>query len=83
MARPVIEDGVPLPRLARDLRRWHEAYPIDQLKRGQSVLVTGVARTTVSAYCSRLGRTYEPRKLFSTHGVVENGVEGVRVWRVE
>lgn len=71
------------PRLARDPRRWAEQFPIDTLKVGESVLVTGLKRSTVSVQASRMGRLHTPRKIFQTHAVVEDGVVGVRVWRIE
>lgn len=83
MSEPVIEEGVAPPRAGRDLRRWRDQFPVDSLKRGQSIFVTGMKRSAVSAYCSRLGKQYDPPKVFQTHVVTENGVEGVRVWRIE
>lgn len=78
-----MSDAPAPPRLVRDTRRWHEQFPIDTLKVGESVFVTGLKRSTVSVQASRVGRMYEPRKIFQTHAVTENGVAGVRVWRIE
>lgn len=77
-----MSDDAP-PRLPRDPDRWTRQYPLHKMKRDESMFIEGVSRTAVSVQASRVGRRYEPRMLFSCHVVEENGVKGVKVWRVQ
>ena len=71
-----VEPGIPMPDPPGVAR-----YPWGQMEVGESFFVPGRhsanMASTASAAGARLGRTFRVRT------VVESGVKGVRVWRVE
>lgn len=70
-----IDDNVPIPTLKNRNR-----YPFALLEVGQSFFMTGV---TTSQMCNCFGyHTKRTGRRFSARATVENGVAGVRVWRV-
>lgn len=71
-----IEKGIPLPTLGRAGRsRWAE------FEVGDSAFFLDRARSSLATASCDWGRHHGGRK-FATRVVTENGVKGVRVWRV-
>lgn len=75
----VIDKGVPLPPSARSPRA--SKYPLRDMDVGDSFFVPGVPVRNLS------GRLINPARRLgykvATRSWSENGVAGVRVWRVE
>lgn len=68
-----IQDDIPIPG------RFHRnQYPIHELEVGQSFFAAGRSVSDFGGYKARV----KPRK-FLCRTVTENGVKGVRVWRIE
>jgi len=68
-----IDRGIPMPVLpARNL------YPFAQMQIGDSFLVPMEAATR----CRANFKHHRPMR-FTAHTVVENGTQGLRVWRLE
>ena len=72
-----IDSDVPLP----GLRSERTGLPWSELELRQSFFVPKGNRASVAAGASRNGKRLGRR--FTTRPRIENGVEGVRVWRVE
>ncbi len=78
-----IEKGVPLPEGAGKER---QKYPFGEMRPGDSFFVPGGATVNAhgnkSAYsaASNYGRAHGWK--FSARTVTENGVKGVRIWRI-
>ena len=75
-----IEDGVPLPD-GEGRGGRPTIYPLADLEVGQSFFAAGKSTSNLSSAWNtpgvkRLGRE------FTSQSTVENGVEGVRVWRI-
>lgn len=70
-----IDSGKPIPKTDR------QSYPFDLMKSGESFFMAGAAgrRARMASYiwARRNGA------LFKSAALVEKGVKGVRVWRVE
>ena len=85
MAKYHIRDDVPLPA-SHVGTKTGTMYPFGLIGVGQSFFV-GVSDTlkephrTITSLASHLGRTMHP-KSFATRKDTEDGVTGVRVWRV-
>lgn len=69
-----IETGVPTPPRAQKRRK----YPLGDMSVGDSFFVPGGDSQTIGASWRR----FKP-KLFTARTVTENGIKGVRVWRLE
>jgi hypothetical protein len=74
-----IEDNVPIPR-KRGSRTGQYRYPFRQMLPGQSFFVPDGNPGTLQHGAKRATR--EQGWTFTTRSVVENGVPGVRCWRV-
>lgn len=68
-----IEKGIPIPQ-----RKMDAKYPFKEMEVGDSFFTTG----TPASYISLHTRLLKPKK-FSCRTVVENGVKGLRIWRIE
>jgi hypothetical protein len=71
-----IDKGVPLPPTKHGTKK----YPFGEMEVGDSVFFAGNTSDKISsayAYYQRNG------KRFANRTVIENGLSGVRVWRVE
>lgn len=73
-----IEDGIPLPSNARGRR---ESYPWADLGLTESFFAPGANRGSMHSACQRAGKRYGRR--FISRPATKDGVEGVRVWRVQ
>lgn len=81
----VVESGIPVPGPSLNRGR-NRKYPFYEMNPGESVFVGGVDATKFSGIVFQARRaiaqkTGKPRS-FATRKVTENGVTGVRVWRV-
>ena len=74
-----IENGVPIPAS----RRGRQGIPWKNMAVGDSVFAAGREQNTVAATGRLIGKKHSPRRKFVTRKVTEDGVAGVRVWRVE
>ena len=72
-----IDKGVPMPPAFHYLRR---KYPLADMEVGDSFFTAGAKTNFFGSYTSRHKKF---GKKFTTRAVVEDGVTGVRVWRVE
>lgn len=72
-----LDDNVPMPNLTRT---GVKLYPWDIMDVGQSFFVAGGKPNTWSTSCNKAGKKYGAK--YATRKVVENGEEGVRVWRM-
>lgn len=78
-----IDDGVQLPD-----RRYNGGrkpkYPFDQMTVGQSFFVPadGTKKKSVRAAAHGANKRSDGNRTFVTRSTTENGVEGIRVWRV-
>jgi hypothetical protein len=78
MTKFLIEDGIPIPPKGGTTQ-----YPWPEIGMGQSVFVPGdqrvvrLTRTALSAWAISNGRK------FTCRVCTENGVAGIRVWRIE
>lgn len=71
-----IDDNVPLP----ETQTYRAKYPLREMSPGQSFFVpTGEAHRVQTAV-SAMGRRSKLK--FTTRQLTENGVAGVRVWRL-
>ena len=70
-----IDSNIPIP--ARTGRGRNPLYPFREMEVGESFFAAG-KRTQIVLKCAHRHRP----KLFSCRTVVENGVKGVRAWRV-
>ena len=76
-----IEHGVPMPKLRSE-------YQFEDMAVGDSFFVSaeeaeemGIGKTTISSAASYAGKRLKVK--FITKSAVKDGVQGVRVWRVE
>lgn len=72
-----VDKGVPLPRP----RASQSKYPWDEMAVGDSFFVPHGDPTVIAGCASHQKRRGTGR--FTTRSLVENGVAGVRVWRME
>ena len=75
-----IESGIPLAA-----RRQGQKYPFDRLGVGDSFFVAGdkTKRTSVRVLLGRQIKIGEhPDRKFATRTVTEDGIEGIRIWRL-
>lgn len=72
--QPAVDSDIPLPEPVRS------KYPWKQMKVGDSFFVAGMTSGRLGARA----RAYSARNKedFVARNVIENGVEGCRVWRV-
>lgn len=75
-----IEDGIPAPFYS-GTRGPPEVYPWAQLEVGQSFFVPGAKSRPLSATCCKAGKRHG--RTFCARPATKDGVEGVRVWRVQ
>lgn len=75
MSNIVIDKGVPVPPSNVSRRK----YPFDAMEVGDSFFVAGRQH---KVYGAINWHTKHSNKRFTTRKVVENGVAGIRVWRV-
>lgn len=71
-----VEKGVPIPSKTAP----HSKYPFSKMSIGDSFFApvnTPRIWGSISAYCKRHGGK------FTARAVTENGVQGVRVWKLE
>lgn len=85
--RFAIEDNIPLPQ-KRIITRGESAYPYPVLNIGQSFFVPVTDRMkepwkTLTSLSSRMSRDLHPKKFTTARDKNAEGVEGVRVWRME
>ena len=73
------DDDIPIPRRGGGPRLG--AHPVNQMKIGQSTFIECERSANQNARFRVLARK-RPGWKFVTRTVVENGVKGVRVWRV-
>ena len=70
-----IEDGVPLPKKQASTRP--RKFPFHEMTRGQSVFIPDRTVASMGPRIRFVG------KKFTSRTVTENGIKGVRVWRIE
>lgn len=75
----VINDDIPLP--AQRLRGRPSPYPFSTMAVGQSFFTVAASSTAIYKSASYYGKC-KGRK-FTVRSVTENGVDGVRVWRIK
>lgn len=68
-----IDRKMPLPAL-------RSRYPFDEIKVGESFFAPKLKRSSVWSYLSGMQR--KTNKRFACRTLTEDGVEGVRVWRL-
>lgn len=73
---PKIEKGVPLP-LARGSGSG-APWPFDEMEVGDSFFATQISTSSLLTFARR----HRPKR-FTTRKVTENGVTGIRIWRIE
>lgn len=69
-----IEKGIPIPPGAGGWRK----YPLGEMEIGDSFFAPGRKAGDISG-----GFAYHKGKKFSARTCAENGVDGVRVWRIK
>lgn len=74
-----VDRGIPLPE-TRNVGRKGK-YPWRQMQPGDSFFVANAPTNRLGA-CARSFRRTRPNTDFTARKVVENGVQGVRVWRI-
>lgn len=76
-----IDDDVPMPPPAGPRAKGKSKYPFAELSVGRSFFAPGVSSSGMLTLCKkwREARGWD----FTTRRVTENGVSGVRVWRIE
>jgi len=84
-----IESGVPLPRVKRNPPPKQEKYPWSRMQPGDSFFVPGGRQTSadkrpgvVVTVAHNSAEKRFPGTKWATRQVTENGINGVRVWRV-
>jgi len=75
-----IDKDKPIPKLSG--RGAPRKYPFDELAVGESFFVPGKKSTDLGGSIGG-ARHRLPGRKFRTRTVTENGVDGVRVWRVQ
>lgn len=76
-----IEKNIPIPKKKGGNRTLK--YPWDIMEVNESCFFPGVKQQTVSTASRGWVRRNNLDKKFTTREVTENGIEGVRVWRVK
>ena len=76
-----IEDGVPMPQCVGGLGRKAK-YPYRQLEVGQSFFWPNIRVQSASTSACNTARRIGNGVKFACRNVTENGVKGVRVWRI-
>lgn len=74
---PEIEHGIPMPRAVTSKMRWN----FSAMNPGDSFFDTAHPKTIMNAAKAWRLRN-DPKVKFSHRSVIENGVKGVRVWRI-
>jgi hypothetical protein len=74
-----IDNDIPLPTESRN-RNGNAKYPFALMEVGQSVFIPG---KTVTQMANATCYLKAKGKKFASRRVVEDGADGVRVWRVE
>lgn len=77
-----IESNIPLPPIERTGRPRGSKYPFARMKVGDSVFFGKKSPTVVRA-AIRAMRDHIKTARFATRKVTENGVTGLRVWRIK
>lgn len=72
-----IDKGVPMP----ETRGRPVRYPFESMEVGDSFFCSGGTMRTTRTRTSEASRRLAPKR-FSARAVEENGVKGIRVWRV-
>lgn len=72
-----IDKGIPLPPPAKGGRNGK--YPWREMEVGDSFFMPGAARSGAPQYLAGQRTGFR----FSSRGVIENGVKGRRIWRIE
>lgn len=79
-----IDKGIPLPKLANSLKG--AIYPWASMEIGDSFFAAGTKHPSVKGlgkvFSSRQGKSTVPKSKWSTRTAIENGVSGIRCWRV-
>lgn len=82
----MIEKNIPVPRQIRSAHSLYK-YPFHLLDEGDSVFIAKSYADPKSIRAALSNRTRQDRDLlgrkFTTRSVTENGVEGLRIWRLE
>ncbi len=81
VGHPKIEKGVPLPPAGGGRNGGQSMFA--NMTVGDSMFLVGRKADRVLNTASTYGHRHSPRWRFSVRTVVENGLAGVRVWRVE
>lgn len=77
-----IDDDVPVPAPSGRKSKGYSKYPFRELKNvGQSFFVPNVSTSTLSARIAKWRA--ELGWEFTAKSTTENGVSGVRVWRIK
>lgn len=76
-----LTNKIPHPRYGKGVSR--EQYPWKQMKPGDSFFCPRVSKKQTTVPAAHAQNQAHPRKKFSVRKVVENGVQGFRVWRVK
>jgi hypothetical protein len=76
-----LDDNVPIPETSRGERP--SKYPWDTMNVGQSFFVPGAKQSTFNTLTAGRTKKYNGERKFISKAVTEDGVEGVRVWRIE
>ena len=76
----VIEKNIPVPTANR--RPGGCKYPLKDMKISDSFFVPNCKSHSVSSTVSSYKRRYFPDRRFIVRTVIEDGVSGVRVWRI-
>jgi hypothetical protein len=74
----LIEKGLPIPD---DVRLGN--YPLAEMKVGDSFALVRKRRAGVSSAVTKYQKTSGLKSRFTVRAVVENGIDMVRVWRIE
>lgn len=81
-----IEDNIAIPAKRAFGGGRASRYPVRDLEAGQSFFVpdtNGKRHAAAILAAAKTVRKMHPERRFVTRAVTENGVSGVRVWRVE
>lgn len=73
-----VDNMIPIPKRAG---RRSTKYPWSSMEVNDSFFVTGISATSMSSACVR--RSERSGGKFTVRTVEEDGVKGVRVWRIE
>jgi hypothetical protein len=80
-----IDQGIPLPG-RNNTRGGPGKWPWTEMRPGDSFFAAGYVQTKVQGdaptFSTRWGANMVPGSKWATRFVTENGVQGVRVWRV-